>query len=150
MNTGAMVNLTGQHPVSVAVTTVVTGQSSFPSGLVSTCMGVTTPSLVIIPSPLNVSVGPPPLLRIHSTETNVNPFYIKPLGGNIRVCQGCRSSLRLSDGSITAALFDFVVARMEKRSYRDATGALKTPGRPSGLYSCYGANFCVYVPQDSN
>lgn len=67
-------------------------------------------------------------------QGNVNPFYIKPLLGNIRVCQGCRGTLRLPDGSIPVAPFDMVVARMERRAFRDATGTLKTPVRPSAAH----------------
>lgn len=36
-------------------------------------------------------VGPPPL--ISAAQLNVNPFYLKKLTGNIRICQGCRGSL---------------------------------------------------------
>ena len=82
----------------------------------------------------------------HAPETNVYPFYLKPLAGNIRVCQGCRGSLRLSDGSIPAPPFDFVVARMEKWSFRDATGARKTPVRPSAAH--YHARLaCVHAAE---
>ena len=50
-------------------------------------------------------------------EVNLNPFYLKPLAGNIRVGQGCRGSVRLSDGAIPAPPFDFVIACMERRSF---------------------------------
>ena len=52
-------------------------------------------------------------------QCNVNPFYVKPLFGNIRICQGCRGTLRLPDGSIPIAPFDMVVARMERRPFRE-------------------------------
>ena len=40
----------------------------------------------------------------------------------------------MPDGSIPIAPFDMVVARMERRPFRDATGALKTPVRPSAAH----------------
>ena len=65
--------------------------------------------------------------RIHSIQPNTNPFYVRFIQGNIRVCQGCRSSLRLQDGSVPAPPFDIVVARAERRSFRDKNGELVTP-----------------------
>ena len=47
---------------------------------------------------MHSTIGPPPLISV--TKQNVNPFYLKKLTGNIRVCQGCRGSLRVVDGSI--------------------------------------------------
>ena len=32
--------------------------------------------------------------------TNPNPFYLKFVTGNIRICQGCRGSLRCADSTI--------------------------------------------------
>lgn len=58
---------------------------------------------------------------------NVNPFYIRFIEGNIRMCQGCKSFLRRSDGSIPAPPFDLCAARAERRSFRDANGTLRTP-----------------------
>ena len=46
------------------------------------------------------------------------------------VCQGCRGSLWLPNGLVPAPPFD-VVARMEKRSFCDSDGTLRTPMRPS-------------------
>ena len=84
-------------------------------------------------------------------QCNVNPFYIKPLLGNIRICQGCRGTLRLPDGSIPTAPYDMVVARMERRAFRDATGALKTPVTPSAAHyhlkiACIRAVQANFVP----
>ena len=50
-----------------------------------------------------------------------NPFFVRFISGNIRVCQGCRGSLRLPDGSIPGAPSDIAVARLEKRPYFDRT-----------------------------
>ena len=51
--------------------------------------------------------------------SNPNPFYLKFITGNIRICQGCRQSLRTSTGSIPEPPYNLVVARSEKRPYRD-------------------------------
>ena len=45
----------------------------------------------------------------------------------MRVCQGCRGTLKRLDGSIPASLFDLCVARVERRSFRDSNGILITP-----------------------
>lgn len=58
---------------------------------------------------------------------NTNPFYVCFIEGNIRKCQGCKSFLGGSDGSVPAPPFDLCIARAERRSYRDATGVLRTP-----------------------
>ena len=60
-----------------------------------------------------VTFGPPPLISV--TKQNVNPFYLKTLTGNIRICQGCRGSLRVADGSIPSPSYDIVIARLKKR-----------------------------------
>ena len=58
---------------------------------------------------------------------NTNPFYVRFIAGNIRICQGCRSILRCADGSVPAPPFDLCVAHAECHSFRDATGILRTP-----------------------
>ena len=88
--------------------------------------------------------GPPPLIRLptstqagnmFTSEANCSsPFFLKALTGNIRICQGCRGSLRLADGSIPQPPFDLVVARMERRSFYDVTGAVRVPTRPSAAH----------------
>ncbi len=62
-----------------------------------------------------------------SPTPNINPFYIKFISGNIRVCQGCKGSLRLNDYSVPMPPFDLVVSRAERRQFRDSTGILVTP-----------------------
>ena len=54
--------------------------------------------------------------------SNPNPFYLKFITGNIRICQGCRQSLRTSSGVIPDPPYNLVVARSEKRPYRDSSG----------------------------
>ena len=76
-------------------------------------------------------VGPPPL--ISAAQLNVNSFYLKKLTGNIRICQGCRGSLRLADWRIPDPPH-VVVARLERRPFRDPSGTLKTPSRASAAH----------------
>ena len=52
-------------------------------------------------------------------ETYVNPFFVRFIVGNIRVCQGCRGNLRLSDRSVPSPPNNLVAARLEKRPYFD-------------------------------
>ena len=165
VNTGAIVNLTtAPQPVSVSV---VTTQSTMPASLGPQCayaipvtcaaVNISIPQPTISRSdvhPPPVSSGPPPL--IHTPQANVNPFYLKPLSGNIRVCRGCRGSLRLPNGSVPAPPFDIVVARMKKRSFHDSDGTLRTPMCPSAahyhahlMYTCCGAKSCCFNPESS-
>ena len=96
-----------------------------------------------------MTFGLPPLISV--TRQNVNPFYLKKLTGNIRVCQGCRGSLRVVDGSIPNPPNDIVVARLEKRPFRDQSGALKTASRASAAHyharlGCVRAGDPSFVP----
>ena len=52
-------------------------------------------------------------------ERNLHPFFVRFIVGNIRICQGCRGSLRLSDGSVPSPPNNLVAARLEKRPYFD-------------------------------
>ena len=95
---------------------------------------------VLLPSS---SRPPPPLISVPVTPPtpstpptppqapNVNPFYLKFIKGNIRVCQGCRGSLKTSDGAVPSPPFDLTVARAEQRPFRDSSGDLITPKRPT-------------------
>lgn len=95
----------------------------------------------------------PPLSHVSPTS---NPFFLKFMQGNIRVCQGCKSSLRNLDGSLPLPPFDVVVARFERRTFRDKTGELRTPAREQAAHyhlqaSCVGTvdpNFVLNVPSD--
>ena len=64
-----------------------------------------------------------------SHSTNPNTFYLKFIQGNIRMCQGCRNSLRSVDGKVPPPPFDLTIARAEKRQFRDSSGCLVTPKR---------------------
>ena len=85
-------------------------------------------------SPMNAGAASTSLSGILPTVYNSNPFFVRFIHGNIRVCQGCRSSLRSVDGSIPKAPFDLAIARFEKRPYRDKTGELKTPVREQAAH----------------
>ena len=103
-----------------------------------------------VPSP-SFSLGPPPLIGIPLSNASffqqvvTHPFYLKVLAGNIHICQGCRGSLRLNNGAVPSPPLDLVIARMERQSYRDSSGVLRTPTRPSAahyhlkLMLCYGS-----------
>ena len=60
---------------------------------------------------------------------NTNPFYVRFIEGNIRMCQGCKSFLKCANGSLPAPPFDLCCARAEKRSFRDSNGILRTPNK---------------------
>ena len=77
--------------------------------------------------PTVISAGQNPTQSTCSIQPNTNPFYVRFIQGNIRMCQGCRSSLRLQDGSIPVPPFDMVIARAERKSFRDKNGELVTP-----------------------
>ena len=96
---------------------------------------------VLLPSTGAVR-GPPPLISVPVTPPtlstpivadppNVNPFYLKFIKGNIRVCQGCRGSLKTTDGDVPSPPYDLAVARAEQRPFRDSSGNLITPKRPT-------------------
>ena len=65
---------------------------------------------------------------------NPNPFHLKFITGNIRICQGCRQSLRTTSGLIPDPPYNLVVARSEKRQYRDSSGELVTPSSYSNAH----------------
>ena len=54
-----------------------------------------------------------------SPPESSHPFFIHFIAGNIRTCQGCKNSVRLSDGSIPSPPHDIVVAHLEQRQYFD-------------------------------
>ena len=60
---------------------------------------------------------------------NVNPFYCKLLAGNIRVCRGCRGSLRTTDGGVPPSPYNLITARAERCTFRNTSGELITPRR---------------------
>lgn len=82
---------------------------------------------------------------------NTNPFYVKAIEGNIRVCQGCRGSLKGLNGSVPAPPFDMCSARSERRSFRDANGILRTPSKEQACHyhlnlTCIRAVASEFIP----
>ena len=67
-------------------------------------------------------------------STNTNPFFLRVIEGNIRMCQGCKTSLRNIDGSIPLAPYDFAIARFEGRSFRDKNEEIQTPMREQAVH----------------
>ena len=66
---------------------------------------------------------------------NVNPFYVKFISGNIRVCQGCKGSLHSKDRSVPAPPFDLVISRAKRRQFRDSIRTLVTPCSEKTVHS---------------
>lgn len=82
---------------------------------------------------------------------NTNSFFVRAIEGNIRMCQGCRTSLRNSDGSIPLPPYNIAIARFERRSYRDKNGILQTPVREQAVHyhlklACVKATCPDFVP----
>lgn len=82
---------------------------------------------------------------------NINPFFVRAIEGNIRMCQGCRTSLRNLDGSIPLPPYNIAIARFERRSYRDKNGILQTPVREQAVHyhvklTCVKAACPDFVP----
>ena len=75
--------------------------------------------------PTSVSIAPPP---------NTNPFFLRAIEGNIRMCQGCKTSLRNIDGSVPQPPYDLSIARYERRVYRDKNGILQSPQREQPVH----------------
>lgn len=118
---------------------------SVPSSLASNTSGHNIPissdgSLHVSQSASNISNVASPfgsLLTQNVTlqmPPNTNPFFLRAIEGNIRVCQGCKTSLRSLDGSVPLPPYDFTVARFEKRQYRDKNGTLCTPQREQAVH----------------
>ena len=59
------------------------------------------------------------LVGTKNSPEGSHPFFIRFIAGNIRMCQGCKTSVRLLDGSIPSPPHDIVVARLEQRQYFD-------------------------------
>ena len=84
-------------------------------------------------------------------DSNSNPFFVHFIGGNIRMCQGCKSSLRSIDGGIPKPPFDLAIARFERRPYRDKSGELKLPVQEQAAHyhlkvACVHAVSPYFVP----
>ena len=137
---------TGNVPVSCTATSFASAlQQPVNVGLLSASQSVNTVSLA------SASQSPGVNQSLLSTP-NLNPFYVKMLGGNIRVCQGCKGTLRMRDHSIPAPPFDIVIARAERRQFRDAGGNLVSPRTEQVVhyhlnFSCVKAVEPTFVPQ---
>ena len=84
------------------------------------------------PASPQIPVSPP-----IPVSPNSNPFYLKFITGNIRICQGCRGSLRSIDGEIPPPPYNLTIARAERRSFRDVCGNLVTPNKETvSHYHC--------------
>jgi len=85
-------------------------------------------------------------------QTFTHPFFVRFLVGNIRICQGCRGSLRLPDGSLLSPPNDIVVARLERRPYFDKTsGTWSQPQKETNIHyhlklSCVVKADPLFVP----
>lgn len=109
---------------------------------------------VVLQQPTNLrlsSAGQSASVPVH-TSPNVNPFYLKFIAGNIRVCQGCKGSLRMKDNSIPLPPFDVVIGRAERRQFRDSKGNLITPRSEQAAHyhlnlQCIKAVEPGFVPQ---
>ena len=89
--------------------------------------------------------------RMSTGGPNPNSFYLKFITGNIRICQGCRQSLRTSSGSIPDPPYNLVIARAEKCSYRDSSGDLVVPSSYSNAHyhvvvSCISQVEPTFIP----
>ena len=88
---------------------------------------------------------------VHQNQTQTNPFYLRLIEGNIRICQGCRKSLRNANGTIPAPPSNLCVARLERRSFFDQSGTLRLPKKeqPSHYHArveCIRAVCAKFVP----
>ena len=70
------------------------------------------------------------------TQTpNTNAFYVKKMNSRIKVCQGCRGSLKSGNGVIQYPPFDYCVARQERRQFTDRnSGHLRMPSRETAAH----------------
>ena len=98
--------------------------------------GSSPPPLVFVGQSNNYTS---PLLQPNTFLTtpapvNMNPFYIKFITGNIRICHGCRSSLCTTTGMVPNPPYDITIARAERRPYRDVSGNLVTPQKETAAH----------------
>ena len=103
-------------------------------------------SLIFVGQSNNYNTGTPIQMPF-----NYNPFYLKFITGNIRICQGCRKSLRAADGTIPSPPYNIAIARAERRTYRDTGGNLVTPKKETVCHyhvrvDCIRSVHCYFVP----
>ena len=121
-------------PVAPSSQSVISPQHSISSPVTPLSQSVISPQHSITTfSPLVASTTqsePSVIAAKRPTSTsqlNTNPFYVKFIKGNIRMCQGCRRPVKSMSGSIPSPPFDLVIARSERRSFHDKSGTLVTP-----------------------
>ena len=88
--------------------------------------------------------------RTYDTQVpDTNPFYLKEMTTRIKVCQGCRRSLKSTKGELQPPPYDYCIARKERRPYTDrVTGQLRTPSRESDAHY-HLREKCVKVAEPS-
>ena len=71
-----------------------------------------------------------------ATQTpNNNAFFLKKMNSRIKVCQGCRGSLKSADGTLQYAPFDYCIARQEQRPFYDRnSGQTRIPKKESAAH----------------
>ena len=98
--TPATIQLRVSTAVSQTNTASTAGIVTHPSVQVQPSLISMSPlATVVLQQPTNLrlsSAGQSASVPVH-TSPNVNPFYLKFIAGNIRVCQGCKGSLRMED-----------------------------------------------------
>ena len=134
--------------VASSVTQVAQSPSPAMSALVSTQLSPFSSPL----SPL-IFIRQPSPVQSSTGILNTNPFYLKFITGNIRICQGCKQSLRTMEGNIPTPPYNLTVARKERRTFRDASGTLVTPQREAAAHYhchvvCRKAVDPAFVPQN--
>ena len=68
--------------------------------------------------------------RLTNKEVNVNPFVLKKMNLKIKICQGCRKSLKTSLGDIPFPPYGIRISRKEQRPFSDETiRDMSTPSR---------------------
>ena len=78
-----------------------------------------------------------PQMSFHSLPHNRNPFILKFVIGNIRICQSCRSSLREVNGTVHFPPYDLCVLRLERRPYwHEASKSWCSPAKESNAHYC--------------
>ena len=118
---GPQHTVTGFSPPVALSTQSVVGPQHTVTGF-SPQVATSTQSVQSVSS---VSATATPPLSV--SQPNTNPFYVKFIKGNIRMCQGCRQPLRSMNGSIPSPPFDLAIARSERTSFCDKFGTLVTP-----------------------
>ena len=153
--TPATIQLQVSTAVSQTNTASTAGIVTHPSVQVQPSLISMSPhATVVLQQPTNLrlsSAGQSASVPVH-TSPNVNPFYLKFIAGNIRVCQGCKGSLRMKDNSIPLPPFDVVIGRAERRQFRDSKGNLITPRSEQAAHyhlnlQCIKAVEPGFVPQ---